>query len=151
VRRVLAALAVVLLVLWMPATARQATVCRQPVATLTAPERSYAIVDVREFGGHVFVYVPEIRRTSPTAFAPFDLWIVEGVYGRPFVEPRGSMAEKNFDQLRKSRNVRAQPIRVTRSEAARQMMIRRQGLVVELRVGVARGGADTVTARFCRG
>jgi hypothetical protein len=152
VRHRIVALTGVLLALSGPAAAQPqvAPVCRQAVATVMAPARSYAIVAVPKFGGRVFVYVPEIRRAAGNAFAPFDLWLVEGVYTPPFLEPRAPMAEDSFQELRKSRNVRAQSIRVAGSPTVRQMTIRRLAIVLDAGVNTQKG-VDVVTARFCRG
>jgi hypothetical protein len=131
-----------------PAAGQQAPACRQPLAKVSVPERSYASVGVPEFDGRVYLYVPQIEAASRGTFAAFQLWIVEGVYGRPFVEPRGRMNDATFDRLRKSRNVRATPMKVSRTRETLRVTMARRPFVLE--VGVTLGSTDTVTASVCR-
>ncbi len=133
-----------------PVAAQPTPTCRQPLARVAAPERSYAVVPVRELDNRGYLYVPEIRPASPGTFAAFHLWIVEGVYGRPFVEPRGSMDAETFERLRRSRNVRATPLKVSRSGETFRVTMARQPFVLEVSVALARAGADTVTVSVCR-
>ena len=128
----------------------QASGCAQPLATASAAERSYANVSVREFDGRVFLYVPDIK-SAGGSFEAFQLWVVEGVYGRPFVQASGSMDQSTFDRLRKSTNVLATPLSVRRSGESLRATIARQPYVLDVAVKVGSGGADVVTARVCRG
>ena len=125
--------------------------CSQPLVTTTAPEKSYAVVNVREFGGLVFLYVPEIKSARSGGFEPFQLWVVEGVYGRPFLQASGAMDQAAFDRLRKNTNVRARPISVARTGETRSLAVARQTLQFETTVRGAASGADTVTVKVCRG
>jgi hypothetical protein len=131
-----------------PAVTEQGSTCTQPLATATAAERSYANVGVREFDNRVFIYVPEIR-SAGGSFDAFQLWIVEGVYGRPFVQTTGSMDQAAFERLRKSTNVRATPLNVRRSGDSLRATIARQSYTLDVTVRVASSGADSVSARVC--
>jgi anti-sigma-K factor RskA len=123
--------------------------CTQPLATATAAERSYANVNVRDFEGRVFIYVPDIV-SSRGNFDAFQLWVVEGIYGRPFVQSSGSMDQTAFDRLRKSTNIRATPLSVRRTDESLRATIARQNYLLDVAVRVASSGADSVTARVCR-
>ena len=127
------------------------TPCSQPLVTTTLAERSYAVVNVRELGGLVFLYAPEIRSQRSGAFDTFQLWIVEGVYGRPFLQASGAMDQAAFDRLRKNTNVRARPLSISRSGQADSMMVARQALQFETSVRPALSGADMVAVKVCRG
>jgi hypothetical protein len=122
--------------------------CAQPLATVTVPERTYASVNVKEFEGRVYLYAPDID-ASGRSFAPFQLWVVEGIYGRPFVQPSGPMDQAAFDKLRRSQNVRATPVALTRSGESARVTISRQPYLLEATVAVSSRG-DTVSARLCR-
>lgn len=148
-RRIALVLSCVLIALGATPVAGQPA-CRQPLAKVTVPERSYANVSVREFDGRVYLYAPEIRTASPGTLAPFQLWIVEGVYGRPFVEPRGRLDDAAFERLRKSRNVRATPVKISRSGETLRVTMARKPFVLETTVALARSGDDTVSVSVCR-
>jgi hypothetical protein len=123
--------------------------CRQPLVNVTAPERSYANLAIPDLEGRLFVYVPDIQSTNG-GFTPFQLWIVEGVYGRPFVDQRGPMDGAAFERLRRSGNVRATPVGVGRNGQTQQVVVAKRPLVVEVNVAAGGKGGDTVTARICR-
>jgi hypothetical protein len=123
--------------------------CTQPLATATATERSYVNLNVRDFEGRVFFYVPEIK-SSRNTFDPFQLWVVEGIYGRPFIQSSGSMDSATFERLRKSTNIRATALNVRGASESARATISRKSYVLELTVNVAASGADSVTARICR-
>src|SRR5690606_21167446 len=127
--------------------AGQTASCRQPLATVNVAERAYAAIDVPAFAGRVFVYVPDIR-SSTRGFQPFALWVIEGVYGRPFVLPNGPMDDAAFQRIRTSRNVRATSTTVTRSGQAVRASLARQPYVFDVAVRSSRG-VDTVTVRVC--
>jgi hypothetical protein len=148
--RVVAGMAVVIAIAGPAAAGQGVAACRQPVATVTAPERSYANIAVPEFSGRVFVYAPEIRATPPAAFAPFQVWLIEGVYGRPFVELRGPLDDAAFERIRRSGNIRATPVGVSRSGDAGRVTLARRAMTVQVTVAVAPRGADQVTVRVCR-
>ena len=150
--RIVPVLSMLLLPLSVGPDAGQATPpCRQPLARIAAPERSYANVNVREFDGRVYLYVPEIKATSGQSFSPFALWVVEGIYGRPLVEASGPMDDAAFDRLRKNRNVRATPLTVSRSGETLRATMARQPAVLEVGVAVAAGGSDGVRVNVCPG
>ena len=129
----------------------QTTACSEPLVTTTLPEKSYAAVNLREFGGLVFLYVPEIKSSRSGQFEAFQLWVVEGVYGRPFVQASGAMDQPAFDRLRTSTNVRTRPISIPRSGESRSMMVARQAFQFETTVRAAGSGADTVAVKVCHG
>jgi hypothetical protein len=133
------------------ATAAQGSGCSQPLTTTTAAEGSYSIVNIRDFAGRVYLYVPAIRSSSKGTFAQFQLWVVEGVYGRPFVQTSGSLDQATFDRLRKSTNVRATGVSVARSGESKPVTIARQPFLLEIAVRVAASGSDSVTVKVCRG
>jgi hypothetical protein len=82
------------------------------MATLTVAPRSYAEVPVASFEGRVFVYVPGLQTVSGSRARPFQLWIVQGVYGRPFLQRTGPLEESGFDRMRRTQNIRAFPVDV---------------------------------------
>ncbi len=94
--------------------------------TLTVPQNSYARVNAEAFENLVYVYVPEIR--SLRGLSPFDVWVVEGIYGPPFLQEKDSLAEEHWEQIRpqleKSGNVWLTPIRVTAAGEAQTFEIR---------------------------
>jgi hypothetical protein len=95
----------------MPATsAAQSSVpvCRQRLVTVEVPRLSYAQIDYKPFEQQVYVYVPQIKS------GPFSVWIVEGIYGAPFLRSSGALDEAGFQKLRASTNVRATQVSVTR-------------------------------------
>jgi hypothetical protein len=129
----------------------QAAPCRQTVATLTVPSSTYAEVGAKEFAGRVFVFVPEVGLTAPGRFRPFQLWIIEGVYARPFMQSRGSLAQSTFDALSKSRNIRATPVSVTRGDGSDAGAFRVRGTQYPVRVlGVAVSKGVSVDLAVCR-
>jgi hypothetical protein len=81
----------------------------QALASATVPQRSYVQLNVPAFEQRVYLYAPDIKSSFGGGFSAFTLWIVEGVYGKPFVQPTGSMDESAFEQIRTSRNVMATP------------------------------------------
>ena len=144
--------AVVLLATLIPresAVSAQRDACTQPLATPTVAERSYASIDVGEFEGRVFLYAPDIR-ASRGAFDPFDLWIIEGIYGRPFVQSSGGLDAAAFERLKKTSNVRATPLTIRRATETTRVLITRQNYVLDVSVRVSATGADSVAARICR-
>lgn len=129
----------------------QTTPCSQPLVTTTLPENSYAVVNVREFGGMVFLYASEIKSSRSGSFDAFQLWVVEGVYGRPFLQANGAMDQTAFDRLRRNTNVRARSIGISRSGQTQSMTVARQEIQFETTVRAAASGADTVAVKVCRG
>jgi hypothetical protein len=108
-------------------------------------------VNVKEFGGMVFLYASEITSSRSASFDAFQLWVVEGVYGRPFLRATGAMDQAAFDRLRRNTNVRARPIRISRSGDTQAMVVARQAVQFETTVRTAPGGTDTVAVKVCRG
>ncbi len=98
--------------------AGQAATCPQPLATLVVAPLSYAELPGAPLGRPVFVYVPEIRGGGAQGFLPFQLWIVEGVYGRPFLRSRGRLEAAAVESLRGRPNVRATSIAVVRGDGS---------------------------------
>ena len=129
----------------------QTTPCSEPLVTTTLPEKSYAVVNLKEFGGLVFLYVPEIKSLRSGQFETFQLWVVDGVYGRPFLQASGAMDQTAFDRLRRSTNVRTRPITIPRSGESRSMTVARQMFQFETTVRVVGSGADTVAVKVCHG
>lgn len=127
----------------------QGTACLQPLAAVSVPERSYALVNAKEFEGRVYLYAPEIQSSRGT-FEPFQLWVVEGIYGRPFVQNSGPMDQAAFDRLRSNANIRATGLRIARSAESTRAMISRRPFILEVAVSVSPGGVDAVSARVCR-
>lgn len=126
----------------------QRTPCPRPLATATAREGSYAIVDAGEFDNRVFLYVPAITAAGRNAFRPFEAWLVEGIYGRPFVQRSGALDAAGFDRLKNSRNVRATPVGVSRDGDTGRVTIGRQAYLVAFDVQV--GSSGSVRLTICR-
>jgi hypothetical protein len=132
-------------------SAAQAPACQQPLATLTVPRLSYAEVSGDPFERRVYVYVPEIVARGGSGFQPFQVWVVEGVYGKPFVRATGGLDPAGFDKMRRSQNVRATPVSVVRGDGSDrgQFRIARNTYQVHvLKVNASRSGA--VQVRICR-
>jgi len=125
----------------------------QVAASVTVPQRSYAQLTVPEFDQRVYLYAPDIKTSWGGAFGAFTLWIVEGVYGKPFVQPTGSMEETAFEKIRTSRNVMATPVQVAKDSGRAQtpFTIGKQRFVLDLvKVNTSLGGTDSVTVNVCR-
>ena len=103
---------VVLLCAPIKSAAQPRPSCQQPLATLTATRFSYTQVEGDAFDHRVYVYVPQIKVGPGPGFEPFRVWVVEGVYAKPFIQAAGSLDESGFEQLRRSPNVRASPVAV---------------------------------------
>jgi hypothetical protein len=130
------------------AAAADAALCRQPPVTVTLEERSYATLPLGDAAGGVYLYAPDIRASSAGAFEPFQLWIVEGVYGRPFVQARGPMDPGAFERLRASANIRAAAVRIGRSGEAARVAIARQPFLLWADVATSRR-SDSVSVKVC--
>jgi hypothetical protein len=124
----------------------------QLLASATVPQRSYALLNVPTFEERVYVYAPDIKSSFGGGFSAFTLWIVEGVYGKPFTQPTGSMEENAFEQIRTSRNVMATPVRVEKSGPLRTpFTIGKQQYMLDLvKVNTSLGGTDSVSVNVCR-
>jgi hypothetical protein len=133
-------------------TADQGAAC-QAVASVIVPQRGYAQLSVPAFEQRVFVYTPDIKSGWGGGFDAFTLWIVEGVYGKPFVQPTGTMDENAFEQIRGSRNVMATPVPVGKNAGPTRapFKIGKQQFVLEIaKVNTSLGGTDSVTVNVCR-
>jgi hypothetical protein len=125
----------------------------QPLASVTVPQRSYAQLNVPVFEQRVYLYVPDIKSSFGGGFSAFTLWIVEGVYGKPFVQPTGSMDESAFEQIRTSRNVMATPVQVAKDSGPTRtpFTIGKQRYTLDLvKVNTSLGGTDSVSVNVCR-
>jgi hypothetical protein len=125
----------------------------QVVASVTVPQRSYAVLNVPAFDQRVYLYTPDIKTSWGGGFAAFTLWIVEGVYGKPFVQATGSMEPSAFEQIRTSRNVMATPVEVAKDSGRRQapFTIGKDRFVLDLvKINTSLGGTDSVTVNICR-
>ena len=125
----------------------------QPAASVVVPQRSYAQLSVPAFEQRVYVYAPDIKTSFGGNYAAFTVWIVEGVYGKPFVQMSGSMDENAFEQIRTSRNVMATAVPVEKSAVPKRtpFTIGKQRFVLEIaKVNTSLGGADSVSVNVCR-
>jgi len=122
VTRAVAACLVFVLAAVAPA-GTQPSRCTRPLEVTTVSGDGYVVLDVRAFEGRVFAYLPAVSG-SGSSFRPFSLWVVEGVYGKPFVRTSGSLTPAAFDKLRDSRNVRATAIRVSRGDGSEGTTLR---------------------------
>jgi hypothetical protein len=120
------------------------------VATLTVAERSYTEVRASAFNGRLYVWAPEIRSSSGGRFTPFQLWLVEGVYGKPFPRPSGALGEADFERLRKSTNVRATGMSVSGPKRQSFVFARQSYWLEVTRVNTSSSGSDTVALSICR-
>lgn len=124
--------------------------CAQPLTTLTVGGDTYAEVQAAPFDGRVFVYAPAIP-TAGSRFRPFQIWVIEGIYGRPFVRQTGPLSHADFEKLRRSPNVRATAIRVVRGDGSEGLTLRmgRNSYPVQV-LNVNTSGRGAVRVRFCR-
>jgi hypothetical protein len=133
------------------AYAGQGSSC-SPQVSVVVPQRSYAQLNVPAFEQRVYVYAPDIKSGWGGDVSAFQLWIVEGVYGKPFVQAKGSMDVSAFEQIRTSRNVRAIPVRVDgkNNQNRAAVTIAKRQVSLELKVNTSFGGADSVLVSVCR-
>ena len=124
----------------------------QALASATVAQRSYVQLNVPAFEQRVYLYAPDIKSSFGGGFSAFTLWIVEGVYGKPFVQPTGSMEESAFEQIRTSRNVMATPVRVEKNGPLQTpFTIGKQRYTLDLvKVNTSLGGTDSVSVNVCR-
>jgi hypothetical protein len=133
-------------------SAEQGASCQQTLATLSLSQQGYVAVDASPLNGRVYLYLGDIKKDM-RGFEPFNVWIVEGVYGKPFAQSRGSLDEPAFDRIRRSPNVRATPIAVSRGTVPTRGQVRagQEIVVIEVtKVNPSWGGGDSVTVRVCR-
>jgi hypothetical protein len=140
------------LALWAPIEgSAQTPACQQPLGTLTVARSSYAGLSAPSFEQRVYVYVPPFKAGGPSGFQPFQVWIVEGVYGKPFVQAAGGLDAAGFEKLRGSQNVRATPVPVNKgngSDWGRFRLVKDTYQVQILKVNPS--GAGAVQLRVCR-
>ena len=145
--------AVVMLLVPLPVRAQgkaKAAGCAQPLTTLTVQANTYAEVQAAPFERRVFVYAPAITAAG-SGFRPFQIWVIEGLYGRPFVRQTGALSHADFEKLRGSPNVRATAIRVVRGDGSEGLALRMGRNTYPVQVlSVSTRGSGTVQVRFCR-
>jgi hypothetical protein len=119
----------------------------------TVCQRCYEQLDNEAFGKRVYLYVPDIKSKVFGGFDPFDVWILEGVYGPPFLDYGGVFDPSRFDQLRKTGNVVATriPIDKNRLGKAQSFKVGKRVFQIEpTRVLTSYGGTDRVGLKICR-
>jgi hypothetical protein len=125
----------------------------QPLETLTVCQRCYQQLRSERFGGRVYFYAPDIKTSWFGNYDPFNLWVVEGIYGNPFLKGSGSLDEQRFEQIRKSQNVTATPIKVDQRAPGKRasLTVSKRPLSIEIvKVNTSLSGTDTVTLRVCQ-
>ena len=144
-------IAVAALVAASPAAGQ--TPCGRPIESdHTVCQRCYERLNNQAFGGRVYVYVPDIK-TRLGGYQPFNICIVEGVYGSPFLDYSGTFDEGKFEQLRRSRNVLATAIRVDKASLGTPSAFKVGAdtfRVEPTHVHTSLFGTDTVTLKICR-
>jgi hypothetical protein len=123
------------------------------LTSLTVPQRTYAQVNIPAFGQRVYFYAPDIKSSFGGSFSAFTVWVIEGVYTKPFGQPTGSLEERAFERIRGSRNVIVTAVPVERNSNTKRtpVTIARQPYIVELvKVNTSLGGTDSVTLNLCR-
>ena len=119
----------------------------------TVCQRCYEQLDNDAFGKRVYLYVPDIKSRVFGGFDPFDVWILEGVYGPPFLDYGGVFDPSRFDQLKKTGNVVATriPIDKNRLGKAQSFKVGKRVFQIEpTRVLTSYGGTDRVGLKICR-
>ena len=119
----------------------------------TVCQRCYEQFDSQEFNKRVYVYVPDIKSKLLGGFDPFDMWIVEGIYGPPFLDYGGVFQQDKFEQLKNTGNVIATRIPVDKNALgkAQSFKVGKNAFRIEpIRVETSYGGTDRVTLRICR-
>ena len=122
---------------------REHTVCR----------RCYEQLDNEAFGKRVYLYVPDIKSKVFGGFDPFDVWILEGVYGPPFLDYGGVFDPSRFDQLRKTGNIVATRIPVDKNRLGKAQSFKVGKNVFQIeptRVLSSYSGGDRVGLKICR-
>ena len=125
----------------------------QAVTSVVVAQRTYALFNVPAFDQRVYVYAPDIKTSWGGGFDAFTLWIIEGVYTRPFGQPSGTLDQRTFEQIRSSRNVLTTAVPIPRNSGPKtaRVTIRRQPFTVAvMKVNTSLGGTDSVTVNLCR-
>jgi hypothetical protein len=145
-------IAAVIVLSWTAHDAAQG--CRSPLETVTVCQRCYLELKTIPARGGVFLYAPDIKSGFiGRSFDPFQLWIVEGVYGKPFAKSAGPLDERRFEDIRKSRNVLATAVTVDKQYASKltPFQVAKERFSVQIvKVNTSWGGTDTVTVAVCR-
>jgi hypothetical protein len=147
----LVALLLVALALRPASVAGQGATC-VPLTSVVVPERNYVQVNIPDFAQRVYVYVPDVKSGWRGGYSSFQLWIVEGVYGKPFVKASGAMEEGDFNTIRKSRNVNATAVPVGEKTSSQRasITVNNRRYTLELKVNTSIGGTDSVAVTVCR-
>jgi hypothetical protein len=144
----------VLLAVNAAAQGRSQAECGAPIEREhTVCQRCYEQFDSQEFNKRVYVYVPDIKSKLLGGFDPFDLWIVEGIYGPPFLDYGGVFQQDKFEQLKNTGNVIATRIPVDKNALgkAQPFKVGKSAFRIEpVRVETSYGGTDRVTLKICR-
>ncbi len=131
------------------AAAPQAPACQQALSTVTVARASYAVIPAQVFQRRGFLYAGDFR-ASGSGFTPFQLWVVEGVYGPPFPQAAAALTQASFDKIRTSSNVRATSVTVSRGNASDNAVFRFGGVQYLAHVVAVRPRDLAVDVRICR-
>ncbi len=101
------------------------------------------------FDGRVFLYAGDFRANG-SGFTPFQIWVVEGVYGPPFPQNKGTLAPASFERLRTNANFRATPMNVSRGNASDNVRFRLGGAQYLAHVVAVKTRDLAVDVRICR-
>jgi len=127
----------------------QAPACQQALTTMTVARGSYAVIPAAPFERRVFLYAGDFRATG-SGFTPFQVWVVEGVYGPPFPQATGTLAPASFEKIRTNGNVRATPVNVSRGNASDIARFRFGGVQYVAHVVAVKPRDLAVDVRICR-
>lgn len=131
-----------------------AQTCAGPDKRVSIVQRTYLELESLVPSGLLFLWVPDIKGgffSGPVQ--AFDIWVVEGIYGRPFPKKSDSFSDSRFERLRTSQNVIAKAIRVDpRSLPATTSFQYGRNKTVMLRIEkvfTPWAGDDSVTVTVC--
>jgi len=119
----------------------------------TVCQRCYEQLDNQVFGKRVYVYVPDIKSGVFRGFDPFDVWIIEGIYGPPFLDYGGVFDPSRFEQLKSTGNVVATRIPVDKDRLGKSQSFKvgKNTFQIEpTRVLTSYKGTDRVALKICR-
>ena len=136
----------------LPAAGQGQSSC-QALTSVVVAQRTYALFNVPAFDQRVYIYAPDIKSGWGGGFDAFTMWIIEGVYSRPFGQTSGALDERTFEQIKSSRNVLATAVPIPRNSGPQRarVTIRRQPFMVDVvKVNTSLGGTDSVTVNLCR-
>ncbi len=129
--------------------APQAPACQQSLSTVTIGRASYAVIPAAPFERRVFLYAGDFR-ASGSGFTPFQVWVVEGVYGPPFPQQTGTLSPGSFEKLRTNGNLRATSMNVSRGNASDNVRFRFGAGQYLAHVVAVKTRDQTVDVRICR-